>query len=233
MGEVQVIALGGSLLRPDSEHDRHDWIEKIMMLLKHGISSGMKFILVVGGGAPAREHISIAKQFVTSPDRLDTIGIAATRLNATMLQQIFAANSFDVSAEIPTTSDQVNDMISNHSMVLMGGTVPGQTTDTVAVNVACKTGAEHCIIATNVSHVYSKDPRVHQDASPITSLSLHELLELTGERLEPGASAVVDPVAIKKAIEGRLKILVLDGRQPDLIGAATKNEHFDGTTILP
>jgi len=58
-------------------------------------------------------------------------------------------------------------------------------------------------------------------------------LELTGERLEPGASAVVDPVAIKKAIEGRLKILVLDGRQPDLIGAATKNEHFDGTTILP
>jgi len=233
MGEVQVIALGGSLLRPDSEHDRHDWIEKIMMLLKHGISSGMKFILVVGGGAPAREHISIAKQFVTSPDRLDTIGIAATRLNATMLQQIFAANSFDVSAEIPTTSDQVNDMISNHSMVLMGGTVPGQTTDTVAVNVACKTGAEHCIIATNVSHVYSKDPRVHQDARPITSLSLHELLELTGERLEPGASAVVDPVAIKKAIEGRLKILVLDGRQPDLIGAATKNEHFDGTTILP
>ncbi|MEK9697692.1 MAG: hypothetical protein VW270_18140 [Candidatus Poseidoniales archaeon] len=172
MGEVQVIALGGSLLRPDSEHDRHDWIEKIMTLLKQGISLGMKFILVVGGGAPAREHITIAKQFITSSERLDTIGIAATRLNATMLQQIFAANSFDVSEAIPTTSDQVNDMIANHSLVLMGGTVPGQTTDTVAVNVACKTGAEHCIIATNVSHVYSKDPREFQDAIPINSLSL-------------------------------------------------------------
>lgn len=233
MGEIQVIALGGSLLRPDSDHDRNHWIQQIQSILTQGIQSGFKFVLVIGGGAPAREFISMAQSFVSSSERLDTIGIAATRLNATLLQQIFTSGGLNVSSVIPTDVSQVKQEIDGNDIVVMGGTHPGQTTDTVAVEAACQVQASHCLIATNVSHVFTKDPRYHSDAQPFASLSLHDLLALNGDTLEPGASTVVDPVAIKKAIKGQMKLLVLDGRDTMRIQAAIDGHEFEGTIVEP
>ncbi|MDA0716553.1 MAG: UMP kinase [archaeon] len=233
MGEIQVIALGGSLLRPDSEHDRNDWIDNILSILTQGVEKGMKFVLIIGGGAPAREYISIAQRFVSSAHRLDTIGIAATRLNATLLQQIFLSHGLNVSSSIPIVISELEHALKDCDIVVMGGTQPGQTTDTVAVEAACFIQARHCLIATNVSHVFTKDPRHHSDAQPISSLRLYELLELSGEALEPGASTVVDPVAIKKAIDGQMKLLVVDGRDTMRIQAAITGLEFEGTVVQP
>ena len=49
--------------------------------------NGRKLGIVVGGGLPAREGITLARESFSDPYRLDTVGIAATRLNATILQQ--------------------------------------------------------------------------------------------------------------------------------------------------
>jgi uridylate kinase len=233
MGEIQVIALGGSLLRPDSDHDRNDWMNNILSILTRGVQTGMKFVLVIGGGAPAREHIAMAQRFVSSSHRLDTIGIAATRLNATLLQQIFISHGLNVYSSIPIVISELNRAVEDCDIVVMGGTQPGQTTDTVAVEAACFVQAQHCLIATNVSHVFTKDPRHHADAQPISSLRLHELLELSGESLEPGASTVVDPVAISRAIDGQIKLLVVDGRDTMRIQAAITGLEFEGTVVQP
>jgi uridylate kinase len=115
----------------------------------------------------------------------------------------------------------------------MGGTVPGHTTDTVAVKLATVVHARHCIIATNVSHVYSKDPRHHDDAEAILEMTLEELAEITGigEPLEPGASAVVDPVAVGVAMEAGLDLAVLDGRDLSRLDDALEGKLFEGTII--
>ena len=56
----------------------------------------------------------------------------------------------------------------------MGGTVPGHTTDAVAIALAKECGARNCIIATNVPHVYDKDPRKYDDAKPMFDISIEE-----------------------------------------------------------
>ena len=115
----------------------------------------------------------------------------------------------------------------------MGGTVPGHTTDTVAVKLAATVHARHCIIATNVPHVYTKDPRHHDDAEALTEMTLKELGEIVGvgTPLEPGASTVVDPVAVGVAMEAGLDLAVLDGRDVRRLDDALEGKLFEGTVI--
>ena len=189
--------------------------------------------LVVGGGLPAREGIDLVKGMIDDRHRLDHIGIAGTRLNATVLQQLLQAVGCDVAPEVPTSVEQARYLMEQHHVVVMGGTVPGHTTDTVAVKLAAAVDARHCIIATNVAHVHSKDPRHYDDAEPISTMTLDELGAITGVGvpLEPGASAVVDPMAVAAAMDAGLDLAVLDGREVARLEAALDGQPFEGTLI--
>ena len=233
MSSVHVVALGGSLLRPEEAEARSVWLGRLRQLAVHLEGNGRRLGLVVGGGLPAREGIELAKSCVSNPRSLDEIGIAGTRLNATVLQQVLLGIGCDVAQTIPRTIDEARSLLESHHVVVMGGTVPGHTTDTVAVKLATVVHARHCIIATNVSHVYSKDPRNHDDAEAISEMTLEELAEITGigEPLEPGASAVVDPVAVGVAMEAGLDLAVLDGRDLSRLDDALEGKLFEGTII--
>ena len=90
------------------------------------------------------------------------------------------------------------------------------------------------IIATNVSHVYTADPRKNDDATPIEVLTLSELQEITGtEPLSPGQSAAVDPIAVNWAMDCGLRIGVLDGRDIRRIEDALEGRPFKGTLVQP
>ena len=65
-----VIALGGSLLRPEVEQ-RQDWLSDFVTIIRDRVSSGDRIGVVVGGGAPAREGIEIASQSIDDIDHLD------------------------------------------------------------------------------------------------------------------------------------------------------------------
>jgi uridylate kinase len=198
----------------------------------HFEGNGRRIALVVGGGLPAREGIELARNATTDADKLDTVGIAATRLNATILQQILLDIGCDVAPEIPTTTQRAADLLDEYHIVLMGGTVPGHTTDAVAVSLARDSSASHVVIATNVSHVYSDDPRSNPDAEAFTMMSFSELVEITGiERAEPGVSAVIDPIAVGLAQSMAMRIAVLDGRELSRLEAAIEGKEFEGTII--
>ena len=63
-------------------------------------------------------------------------------------------------------------------------------------------------------------------------MSIDELIEITGtERMAPGQSAVVDPVAVNIASVSNINLAVLDGRKVDLIEAALDGEEFYGTLV--
>ncbi|HJM54652.1 MAG TPA: UMP kinase [Poseidonia sp.] len=235
MSTRHVVALGGSLLRPEEAAQRENWMARLRQLVVHLEGNGRKLALVVGGGLPAREGIQIAAQMVKNPDSLDEIGIAATRLNATILQQLLIEIGCDVASSIPHTIDDARLLMDEHHVVIMGGTVPGHTTDTVAVRLAGAIQARHCIIATNVSHVYSKDPRNHDDAEALSEITLEELGAITGVGvpLEPGASAVVDPMAVQAAMDSGMNLAVLDGRDISILDDALEGKPFVGTTITP
>ncbi|MFB1005983.1 MAG: UMP kinase [Candidatus Poseidoniaceae archaeon] len=230
-----VVALGGSLLRPEEAEQRIEWFGRLRQLAVHMEGNGRHLGLVVGGGLPAREGITLAQALVSETHRLDEIGIAATRLNATVIQQILLDIGCDVAPIIATTTSEAAALMDVHHIVVMGGTTPGHTTDAVAVALARDTGASHCVIATNVSHVFDKDPRHHEDAVSFTSMTIDELAEITGidEPLAPGASAVIDPVAVGWAKACDLRLAVLDGRDLNLLEKALDGQPFDGTLIVP
>ena len=228
----QVIALGGSLLRPEESENRKIWFGKLRQLAVHVEGNSRKLGIVVGGGLPAREGIDLAKNLVSNPDRLDEVGIAATRLKATIIQQMLLDIGCNVAPEIPHSTSDATQYFTDHNIVVMGGTRPGHTTDAVAVSLARDCNASDCIIATNVSHVFERDPRDHTDAKPFLEMTFNQLIEICGtNRLQPGQSAVVDPIAVRIAAKNKINIVVLDGRKIDLIEHALDGKEFEGTIV--
>ena len=229
---TQIVALGGSLLRPEEADERTMWFGQLRQMAVHFEGNGRKLGSVVGGGLPAREGITLARESFSDPYRLDTVGIAATRLNATILQQTLQDIGCNVAPVIPTSTNEAAELLESHNIVVMGGTTPGHTTDAVSVALARDCGASHCVIATNVSHVHDSDPRENPEAKPIEELTLAELAEITGtEPLGPGGSAAVDPVAVKWAMEASIKLAVLDGRDLSRVEDALEGRPFIGTLV--
>ena len=229
---TQIVALGGSLLRPEEADERTMWFGQLRQMAVHFEGNGRKLGIVVGGGLPAREGITLARESFSEPYRLDTVGIAATRLNATILQQTLQDIGCNVAPVIPTSTNEAAELLESHNIVVMGGTTPGHTTDAVSVALARECGASHCVIATNVSHVHDSDPRENPEAKPIEELTLAELAEITGtEPLGPGGSAAVDPVAVKWAMEASIKLAVLDGRDLSRVEDALEGRPFIGTLV--
>ena len=229
---TQIVALGGSLLRPEEADERTMWFGQLRQMAVHFEGNGRKLGIVVGGGLPAREGITLARESFSESYRLDTVGIAATRLNATILQQTLQDIGCNVAPVIPTSTNEAAELLESHNIVVMGGTTPGHTTDAVSVALARECGASHCVIATNVSHVHDSDPRENPEAKPIEELTLAELAEITGtEPLGPGGSAAVDPVAVKWAMEASIKLAVLDGRDLSRVEDALEGRPFIGTLV--
>lgn len=230
---TRVATLGGSLLRPEVE-DRHEWLIGLCKAVNEVISSGYKLALVIGGGAPAREGIGLARPILNAnTEALDRIGIAATRLNATIVVEALIETGNDVSPVIPINIQEAVEFSKNHAIVVMGGTEPGHTTDTVAIQLAKELGAECCIIATNVGHVYSSDPRTNEDAKKFETMSHQELSEIVGpaEHQNAGRSGVIDPIGANIAKEVLLNLAVLDGRDIERLRAALNGESFEGTNV--
>ena len=229
---THIVALGGSLLRPEEAEQRAIWFGQLRQMAVHFEGNGRKLGIVVGGGLPAREGIDLAKESFSDTYRLDTVGIAATRLNATILQQSLLEIGCNVAPIIPISTNQGCELFDSHNIVIMGGTTPGHTTDAVAVSLARDCGASHCVIATNVSHIHDSDPKTNPDAQPIDELTLEELAKITGtEPLSPGESAAVDPVAVKWAMDASIRLAVLDGRDLSRIEDALEGRPFVGTLV--
>ena len=229
MAATVVLALGGSLLRPE-ESDRHAWLSALAEMIHQ---CDVPLGIVVGGGAPAREAIELAKPVINDVASLDEIGIAATRLNAAIVAQVLQGAGIDVCIEIPTDVSSAVSALQNHRVVVMGGTRPGHTTDNVAIQLAIEVGAARCLIATNVSHVYSSDPRSNPDAYSIESMTLAELQEIVGPPThgQAGGSGVIDPIGVQAAIDQKLPLAVLDGREIERIADALAGNSFIGTLV--
>ena len=227
-----VVALGGSLLRPEVQR-RHNWLQRMVGVIVASVESGSKVALVVGGGAPAREGIELARPFIEDVSHLDRIGIAATRLNATIVREALSEGGLAVSKKLPESTAEAVLELEKCDVVVMGGTEPGHTTDAVAIRLAVQSGAEKCVIATNVSRVYAQDPSQNPDAESFDELTLGELQEIVGppEHSEAGISQVVDPIGVGEAVEYGLPLDVLDGRDTHEIKKSLDGDDFEGTKV--
>ena len=227
-----VVAIGGSLLRPEVE-EKHVWLNDLIMIIRERVAAGDRLGLVIGGGAPAREGILLAKPLIDDDYHLDKIGIAATRLNATIIREAFTEAGISVSGIIPTSVNEAIQLLEERPVVVMGGTEPGHTTDAVAIRLAIAVNASKCIIATNVGKVFNEDPRKNPNAKSFDFLTHDELQQIVGpaEHKEAGKSSVVDPIAVSEATKANLELNIIDGRKIERIKHTILGSNFDGTVI--
>jgi uridylate kinase len=204
-----VISLGGSVLVPSLEENH---IREYATILTE-LGKEHRIFVVVGGGGEARRYIGVARSLGIDESAADELGILVTRLNAALLAGVLAQAAYPGIAENYQDAARFGE---SGKIVVMGGVIPGQTTDAVAALLAERVHADLILNWTSVDGIYSKDPKKHPRAVKHSRISPGELQAIIqGDRLEAGSNTVFDTLAAKIIGRSGIPLIVLDGRKPE------------------
>lgn len=187
----KVLSFGGSVLTQDLGKLK-DFAEMI--------EQGEQKVIVTGAGE--------LKKYIEAVDgnnsEKDMVGIQATRLNAEALKQNMKAYP-----EIPKDFNQVQEYIRHGEHVVMGGVVPGYSTDAVAATVAELLNAELYIV-TNVKGVYTRDPS-KPEAEFLEEVTVSDLRENLSNDSGAGKHSLIDRTALNLIERSNIPTKVLEG----------------------
>lgn len=204
-----VISLGGSVLVPSLEENH---IGEYAGILRR-LGKEHRVYVVVGGGGEARRYIGVARDLGMDESTADELGILVTRLNAALLAGALGEAAYPGIAESYRDAAGFGE---SGKIVVMGGVIPGQTTDAVAALLAERVKADLVVNWTSVDGIYSADPKKHRDAVRHPTLTPGELQAIIREdRLEAGSNTVFDTLAAKIIGRSGIPLVVLDGRRPE------------------
>ncbi|MCD4842479.1 MAG: UMP kinase [Methanosarcinales archaeon] len=221
---ILVVSIGGSVLTSNLDPER---IRKYASSIQ-ALAEKHTTYIVVGGGRIARDYITAARDLGANEVECDIIGIDMTRINAKLLIAALGSTAYPV----PLTSyqDARNAALSG-KVVVMGGLIPGQTTDAVSAVLAEYVGADLLINATSVDGVYTADPNLDSKAEKISSMTPSQLVDIVIKiNMSAGSNSPLDPLAAKIIQRCGIKTFVIDGREPGNINEAAAGRH-NGTLI--
>lgn len=224
--DVVVVSIGGSVLIPDDRD--FDYLTRLAeMLIK--MSSQVKLYVVVGGGRVSRYYIELGRLLGTGEKSLDEMGVVVTRLNAKLLISALSGKANEVP---PNTVKDAAGLGMKHKIVVMGGTTPGHTTDGVAAMLAESVKADRIVNATAVDGIYTKNPKEFEDAQKLDRLTFEELLEMTRTTdWKAGPSNIFDALGAEIIARSRIPLLVVDGRDLDILASAIVGDSGSGTLV--
>ncbi len=230
MSTTKVISLGGSIIVPDKVDSNFLLAFRAAILEYLERKPDSRLIIVCGGGGPAREYQRAYRAVIPEADAdiLDWIGIAATRLNAELLKHLFR----DVCLEQVITDPTAVSVFPGRILVAAGWK-PGFSTDYDAVLLAERFQADTLLNLSNITKVYTADPKTDPDAKCLDAVSWKEFQKLVGDTWTPGINVPFDPVATEKAARIKLQVIVAGGRNIDNLKKILYDEKFEGTVIGP
>jgi uridylate kinase len=219
-----VLSIGGSVVL--SEELNVSFFKELANLLKK-IGEKNKLFIIVGGGLVARRYIKLGRELGFNEEQLDLVGIDVTRINARFLKNTLG----DLNVEVPIS---IHDAIMREdSIVVMGGTTPGHSTDMVGAEIAEKIQSDLFIIATNVDGIFNKDPNKYDDARLIREIEIDNLIDSFGtEWKSAGKNIVVDGPALKVIKRAKLNTCVINGKKLNQLENVLSFRNFEGTKII-
>jgi uridylate kinase len=225
-----VIKIGGSLLFDENQHLNVARFKQYADEVRRIAKQGHKIVLVVGGGALARSLIEEGKLLGARKDALDQLGIAATWVSA----QVMIAALDDLAYPLPVMTE---DAFLSHSedlrILILGGLVPGQSTNAVAARVAELARASALINVTDVDGVYDKDPKRHRGAKLLPVVTVPKLRQiLSSVPNDPGEYPLFDKRALETVERAGIEVWFVNGQQPQSILDAVAEKRI-GTRLLP
>ena len=222
---VIVISLGGSIIYPDQIDIK--FIKQFNSFIRKFLKRGYKFVIVTGGGKPARIFQEAAYKIskIKNEDK-DWLGIHATRLNAHLLRTIFSDVAdpviFDIRHKIKSLK---------YPITIGSGWRPGWSTDFVSAQIAADFGIKEFINAGKPAYVFERDPKKFPSARKFETLTWHKYRKLIPQKWIPGFSSPVDPIAAKLCQKGKMSAIVINGKNLKNFENLLSGKNFQGTII--
>jgi len=220
-----VIRIGGSVVASPINPELICKYSDVINSIK---KSGHEVVVVTGGGQLAREFIDVAKNLGLEMQAQDEIAISVSRLFAQLFIKKLANQACD---KVATTLDEASECLEKGKIAVMGGLKPGITTDTVAALVAERVGADILLKGTDQEGIYDRDPRKHKTAKKLDRVGFDDLEKVFSETTHrAGIHQIIDPEAVKVLSRKRVKLVVVNGFNPENILAALNGEKI-GTVV--
>ncbi len=228
MDNITVLSVGGSIISPEGVDTA--FIKRFREAVTGYLEANQtaKLIMVTGGGYPARLYQNGYREVCenVADSELDEIGIAATRLNGALMKAVFSDECEDAVVTDPTA-----DIPFTGRILIAAGWKPGFSSDTDAVYLAKRFGAKTVINLSNIKKVYTADPALDPDATPIDTISWEDFRKIVGDTWTPGKNLPFDPIASKEAQSGNLQVICADGRNIENTLNILSGKDFTGTVI--
>ncbi len=221
-----VVKLGGSLFYDETGAVLLDKFRNYADIIEK-ISKDHQLVVVVGGGRPARTFIAAARELGASESDCDWLGIKLARHNADLLRAALGKMAYPRIAE---SLDELAIASRQNRIILMGGLIPGQSTNAVAALAAEIIDADMMLNATDVDGVYDKDPD-EGDAKKLDSVHIDDLKKiLSGGGVRAGEYRLFDPVALRVVERSNIKTIFFDGKNPNNLEAILAGKNI-GTVV--
>jgi len=222
--QTVVLSVGGSMINP-GEIDLA-YVKKFAELLKEK-NGKMRIAVVVGGGKNARIYAQAVRDLGGNEFYADSAGVLSTRQNAMLLIAALGDYSYH---QVITDFERVPE---TEKILVMGGTIPGITTDGDSALLAELLKADRLVNLSNVDGIYDKDPRKHKDAKKYELLSHNELLSIAAQQDErkAGQNFIFDIYACKIIARSNIESHFVNGKDLDAVEKAIEGKKHNGTVI--
>ncbi|OIO21926.1 hypothetical protein AUJ17_00150 [Candidatus Micrarchaeota archaeon CG1_02_47_40] len=222
---IIILSVGGSMVNPGKPDQAY--ISSLSQIFKNSPHS---FGIVVGGGKLAREYAEGERKKGKGEFWADLAAIRATKENAGLflshLRGICCLNICD-------DFIQAHDALQKHRIVLMGGTIPGITTDADAALLAECIGAKRLVNVSNVDGIYDKNPAAHKDAKKFGTLSFEKLVSLAQvqDTRHAGGHFIFDMLACKLIARSKIESHFVSGKNLEDVKNAIEGTRHNGTVV--
>ncbi|MCX8198258.1 MAG: UMP kinase [Candidatus Micrarchaeota archaeon] len=225
MQETVVLSLGGSLVNPGKPD--HAYLSSISKLLSE---LPYRFGIVVGGGKPARVAAEMVRKRGGSEFEADEAAIKHTKKNALLVAKAIGK---EANQAIPESFSSARKLSKKHRFVVMGGTIPGITTDSDAVLLAECLKAKRVVNLSNIDGVYSDNPSRNPQAKKFRRLGYAQLIGLAGKNdmRKAGTHFVFDFLACKLAARSSIEVHFVHGKSLSDVRKAVEGKPHRGTVV--
>lgn len=167
-----------------------------------------KIIVITGGGKNVKQIIErLRREEYVNEYMLDMIGIEMTRLHALIF--ISLIKSKRVSKIIPTTIDEVFSYLATNDIVVLGGIMPGVSTNTVSALIAEAVNADKLINMSRAGGIYDKDPEKYPSAKVLSKIHINDLIKLLNEPEIAGYYPLFDKVSLNIILRSKIDTYVI------------------------
>ena len=220
-----VIAIGGSILLKEYDYQKFQEYSEILKSL----SNEHELFVVVGGGKPARDYISVIRDLNGGEAQCDDIGIEVTRINAKLLLTALGDYAYQ---RVPHNFQEALEFSASGKIIVMGGTEPAHSTDAVSAILAEYIHADKLINLTSVDGMYNKDPNKYEDAELIKEITASEMMDfISGKDTKAGTYEFFDMTAIQMIKRSSIETVIANGYTPENLTKDINGEDIETKII--